>query len=651
MKKFLSVFLVTLFTVTAVFSQNKKDILLEVDGKTIYVDEFKRVYSKNLDLVQDESQRDIDGYLDLFIDYKLKIAEARVQGLDQGEEYVNEVEKYRNQLSRNYMSESKLASEMAREAYERGKEEIDASHILLMIGYEALPQDTLAAYQRMESIREEALAGADFAELVKKYSEEPGVDRTAGRLGYFSALNMVYPFETEAYQTEVGAISNIVRSSFGYHLIKVHDRRERLPMISVSHIMVSDKKGDRNFDPEARINEILTMYNQGTSFEDLAKEYSDDVATGQVGGQLKPFQKGALRSPAFENTAYALKTPGEVSQPVKSDFGWHIIRLDEVFERDSFETQQASLEKQMTSGDRGKRITASVNDDIKKKYGFKVKNDYLSFFTDYLSDEVLSRKWELAPIPANENKVIFTIGDRDVKYDEFASFIETRQKTVRVHQEKNRLLMNVYEEFENEVIKEYFKTQLEVENREYAAILNEYREGLLIFDVMEHNVWNKAKNDSVGIQQYYEKNKEHYRWNKRVSGSVLSSPSKEIAQQIQSMLKEGKDAETVKTELNTDGQVNVMVTSGVFEIGQPPLPEAADVTVGVSEIYTRNGSYFVVSAHEILPEGVKELSAVRGTIVSQYQNQVEREWVESLRSKYSVNVNQKTLKRLKKQLR
>src|SRR5699024_2171615 len=266
---------------SSVSAKRKKDILLEIDGQPVYVNEFKRVYFKNLDLVQKESQRDVDGYLDLFVDYKLKIAEAKAQDLDKGKEYLSEFEKYRNQLSRNYLAENRLTSELAEEAYERSKEEIDASHILIDVKYDASPKDTLEAYNKIKSIREEALKGADFATLVKKYSDEPNTAKTEGRLGYFTVFKMVYPFETEAYNTGVGEISEIVRSAFGYHIIKVHDRRKRDPQIEVSHIMVSEKQGAKNFDPEERINEIYAMYKQGRSFENLAKEYSDDLATGR----------------------------------------------------------------------------------------------------------------------------------------------------------------------------------------------------------------------------------------------------------------------------------------------------------------------------------------------------------------------------------
>lgn len=651
MKNFLTVLFLVFLSSTTVFSQKKKDVLMTIDGNPVYANEFERVYKKNLDLVQDESQKDIDGYLQLFIDYKLKIFEAKAQDLDKGEVYKSEFSKYRDQLSRNYLFEDKLTEDLAKEAYERSKEEINASHILVLVSYEAKPQDTLAAYNKIKSIREKAIKGADFEQLAKTNSEEPNANNSGGSLGYFSVFNMVYPFETAAYTTKVGAISDIVRTSFGYHIIKVNDRRVRAPKIMVSHIMISDKKGARTFDPEERINEIATMLKQGQSFESLAKEYSDDKNSAVNGGKLKAFSKGELRAPEFEDAAYELKNIDEISDPIKTDFGWHIIRLDEIVPNPTFEEEKVSFEKRVKQGDRGKVVVNAVNKKIKEMYNFKKEENYLPFFNTYLSDSVLSRKWKMEPIPAAQNKSLFTIGKKAVKFSDFAKYIEERQRSTMPFKDKESLLASFYDEFETEQLKEYFRDQLEVENEEYAAILGEYRDGLLIFDVMDKNIWKEAKNDTIGLQQFYEKTKQIYRWKQRVDADIFSATSQINAQRVQKMLGEGKAAEEIKTELNPEGTVNVLLTQGVFEVGEQELPQNMEVKKGVSTIYPSNDSFTVVNVKEILPEGVKELEDVKGRVISSYQNELETQWMNQLHSKYKVEVNNKTLKRLKKQLK
>lgn len=649
MKKLLTVLFLCIGTLT-VSSQNKKDVLLSVNGNPVYANEFERVYKKNLDLVQDESQKDVDSYLQLFIDYKLKIFEAKAQGLENDEVYQREFNKYRDQLSRNYLFEDKLTEDLAKEAYERSKEDINASHILIMVSYEATPQDTLAAYNKIKSIHEKALKGADFESLAKEYSEEPNAKESGGNLGYFTVFNMVYPFETAAYNTNTGEISDIVRTSFGYHIVKVNDRRVRLPKIEVSHIMVSDKKGARTFDPHERIKEIATLLKQGQTFENLAKEYSDDKSTAVDGGKMRAFTKGELRAPQFEDAAYKLDKPGEVSEPVKTDFGWHIIRLENKLPEPTFEDQKELFEKRIKQGDRGKVVVNTVNKRIKDMYGFKEGTHYLPFFETYVTDSVMSRKWKMSPIPAAQDKILFTIGNETVKYSDFAQYIEERQHTTLPFREKAPLLHSFYEEFEIKELKDYFKEQLEKENEDYASILGEYRDGLLIFDVMDRNIWSKAKNDSIGLQRYYEKTKQNYRWKQRLDVDVFSTTSQMNAQRVQHLVKEGKSAEEIKTTLNPEGTVNVMLTQGLFEIGSKELPANLEVREGISSVYPSNGSFTVVNIKQILPEGIKKLDDVRGRVVSDYQVELEKQWMEQLRSKYKVEVNKRTLRKLKKRL-
>ncbi|WP_026450755.1 peptidylprolyl isomerase [Aequorivita capsosiphonis] len=651
MKNLISVFILALLCATTVFSQDKKEVLMTIDGKPVYASEFKRVYKKNLDLVQDDSKKDIDGYLDLFIDYKLKIAEAEAQGLDKEPEYKSEFLKYRDQLSRSYLYEDKITEDMAKEAFERSKEQINATHILIAVDYEAVPQDTLKAYNKIKSIREKALQGEDFKALAKKYSEEPGSKERGGELGYFTAFSMVYPFENAAYNTKVGEISNIIRTSFGYHILKVNDRRLAPPKIVVSHIMISDKKGARDFNPKERINEIATLIKQGESFESLAKQFSDDRNSAIHNGKLKPFSKGDLRSSDFETAAFALQNPGDISEPIKTDFGWHIIRLDEKLKPETFEQQRVKLEKKVGEGDRSKVVIHAVNQTIKDKYGFQEGESYSPFFETYLGDDILKRRWVMTPISKEQNKTLFTIGDKTITYSDFAKYIEERQRTARPYNTKETLLSDFYNEFETMALKNYFKERLEVEDENYAGILSEYRDGLLIFDVMEKNIWEKGKNDSIGLQEYYNKTKENYQWKQRIDADIYAATSQMSAQQIQKMLAEGKSSDEIKATLNADDKVNVLITRGVFEVDQEELPKNLKIKDGTSDIYPSNDSFVVVNIKEIIAPGVKALDDVKGRVLSNYQNDIEKSWMHNLHSKYKVEINKKTLKRVKKELK
>src|SRR5690625_1156723 len=651
MKKLFSLCLIA-FPMIFGWAQNKKDILMYVNEQPIYAQEFKRVYKKNLDLVQDESQKDVDSYLELFIDYKLKVAEAKTQGLDQEESYLKELAQYRDQLSRNYLFEDKIIEDLVKEAYERGKYDIEASHILVMVGPDAPPADTLTAYNKIKEVHEKAIKGTDFESLARQYSEEPNAKGTSGYLGYFSVFSMVYPFETAAYNTPEGEISDIVRTRFGYHIIKVHDRREKLNRIQVSHIMISDKKGDRNFNAEERAKEIAAMIKQGKNFEDLAREFSDDKPSAVEGGRLNPFAKGELRAPEFEDAAYKLTEKGQISDPVKTDFGWHIIRLDEKLPEETFESQQEVLEKRVMQGDRSKVVSFTVTKKIKDKYGFQSGEPFMPFFQTYVPDTAIARrKWVMEPIAEKDDKFLFRIGDKSYKFSDFAKFLEVKQKTMRPYPSKEAILSNLYDEFEIETVKDYFKEKLEKENPDYAAILNEYRDGLLIFDVMDRNIWTKAQQDTLGLQTYFEKIKHNYQWNERVEGTIFSATSKEQAQRVKNMLEEGKTPEEIRKTLNEGETVNVILSNGAFEATHPTLPKNFEFKKGISDIYTtENGSYTVVLVNEVLPESPKTLDDVRGIVISQYQQQLEKEWLDYLHQNYDVKVRKRMLRKLRREL-
>jgi peptidyl-prolyl cis-trans isomerase SurA len=652
MKRYLIATIGLFLVASTAFTQNKKDILLTIDDRPILASEFKRVYKKNLDLVQEESQKSVDGYLKLFVDYKLKVAEAYEQGFHESQSYREDFAKYEEQLSRNYIFEEKVTSELAREAYERGLEEIDASHILIQVTYEAVPQDTLAAYNKIKALRDRAIAGEDFATLAKENSEEPNIEETAGHLGYFSAFSLVYPFETAAYATAVGGISEIVRTQFGYHIIKVHDRRMKLPEITVSHIMISVRDTTRSFNPRERINEIYALLQQGGSFESLAKQYSDDKNSGKQGGKLRKFSKGDLRSDRFEEAAYALENPGDISEPVLSNFGWHIIRLEEKHPLPTYEEKKEMLERRVKEGSRSKIVTNAVKNKIKEKFGFTKGESYLPFFNTYVADSVLGRRWAPDTILPSDNKKLFTIaGEKDVYFIDFADYIRKRQLKSKTYRNKITLLADYYDEFETLELKTYFRKKLESENKEYAAIISEYRDGLLIFDVMGKNVWRKAKKDTIGQQKYFEQNRDKYMWKDRVDASILGATKQSVIEQVEKLLKDGKSAAQIKEDLNSDKEVNVLLTEGVFEVDRRELPQGFVAKEGISKIYMENDSFIIVVVHEVMAPAPKEFEETKGKVISDYQAFIEATWMNELRNKFNVKVNEKTLKRIRKELK
>ena len=328
------------------FAQTK-EVLFTIDNHPYYTDEFIRVYNKNLDLVKDDSQKDLDKYLDLFLGYKLKVEKANKIGLQNGTSYQNELKSYRNQLSKNYVNDSKVTNELVREAYDRMQQEVRASHILILVDEGALPQDTLKAYNKILDIKKRLDAGEDFVTVAKQTSEDPSVKENNGDLGYFSAFRMVYPFENAAFKTNVGQVSKPFRTRFGYHIVKVVDKRANRGEVTVAHIMivkpnVSDVAQQEK--AKATIEDIYKKIQQGENFESLAQQFSEDKSSAPKGGVLQRFGSGQLSSEEFENVAFSLAKKDDISAPFQSQFGWHIIKLIEKHPVRSFDDMKGELE-------------------------------------------------------------------------------------------------------------------------------------------------------------------------------------------------------------------------------------------------------------------------------------------------------------------
>ena len=304
------------FFVTALLSaQSSNQVLFTINDKPYYTDEFIRVYNKNLDLVKDESQKDLDHYLELFVGYKLKVTKANALGLQNNPQYQNELKSYRTQLSKNYLTDSKVTKELIDEGYARSLKEVRAAHILLTVDENAKPEDTLAAYKSIIELRNRVLKGEDFGQLAFQYSQDPSAKENRGDLGYFSAFRMVYPFETAAFTTPKGAVSQPVRTRFGYHIIEVKDIRDNRGDVTVAHIMLMNPTDDSPTELEKNKTTIFEIYNkiqQGESFEALAKQFSQDKSSASKGGVLNRFGSGQLSSEEFETVAFSLQNPTDI---------------------------------------------------------------------------------------------------------------------------------------------------------------------------------------------------------------------------------------------------------------------------------------------------------------------------------------------------
>lgn len=543
--------LVSFFIFGTAIGQNfEKKVLFTIDNEPVYASEFLSVYNKNLDLVQDNSQRDIDEYLQMFINYKLKVKQAYGLGLDEQESFNREYNSYRNQLAHRFLTDSDVTTKLVHEAYQRSKEEINAAHILIRLNEEAAPADTLEAYRKATEIREKIINGADFHAIAKQFSEDPSVDRNAGELGWFGVFKMVYPFEDAAFRTKVGEISKPVRSRFGYHIIKINDKRKAEGEVTAAHIMISDKTPEA---AEQKIYDIYQQLKQGANFEELAQKYSQDKATASKGGKLNTFSAGNLRSPEFEKVAFNLKNPGDISEPVKTEYGWHIIKLINKNSVGNFENMKAQLEREVKKDERSRVITEAFLQNLKKNYNIGNNKESLDFFKNYIGKEIIEGEWKPTNADELKGKVLLSIKDSVVTYKDFADFVAEKQLKPKPVKDKDVLLENWHEVFINDFVLSYHKNNLEKENSEFASVVKEYKEGLLLFDLMDQKIWNKAKQDTIGLKKYYENNSNKYAEDfDKVKGMVINDYQTHLEEE---WLKQLRNASEIRIRKKTYKQV------------------------------------------------------------------------------------------------
>ena len=624
---------------------NKNDILLTVDEDEIKASEFIRVYNKNLDLVKDDSQKNIDSYLELFVDYQLKVKEARRLGLDKEDKYLKEFGTYKKQLTKNYMSDNTVTDALVKEAYERITNDVKVSHVLVRVDESVT--DTVAVYNKMLELRQRFIEEG-FDAL--KYAVHDGKSIFAEDLGYFGGFKMVYSFENVAFNTPVGEVSMPFRTRFGYHILKVYDRRPSLGEVTVAHIMVNTKQLDSTLDPKIRINQIYEKLNQGEKFESLAKQFSDDKNSSKKGGVLAPIVGGQLRSKEFESVAFGLENVNDISQPFKTDFGWHIVKLISKKGIEPFEKVEYKLQNKVKRDSRSALINEALVNSLKEKYEVKeFKTEGLGYMETVLNNGFFKQSWK---IPETiEQGTLFSIRDTNVTYRDFADYLLSNQVKYKNRVVAYNLLLDKeYNSFLEEQLMTYHEDNLEFENEEFAFVLKEYRDGLLLFDLMEKEVWNSAVKDSIGLQKFYETNKSSYVWGDRADAVMFSSASKTAIQKIQANLERNSTRIDVASLIADTNQLNVITTARVFEKGDQMLPSDFKFEEGVSQIYEHNESYHVVFVNTVKPSTIKTLEESRGIVVSDYQSFIEDNWLDSLNKRYKVVVNKKTLRKVKKQL-
>ncbi len=631
--------ILTVLFFNTVFSQNQ-EVLFTVNNTAVTTEEFSRVYNKNIDLVQDEKQKDVDEYLKLYVNYKLKLEEAYALGLDKEKIYINELESYRRQLAKKYLTDTKINDKLLKEAYERTVNEVSVNHILVMVDENASPTDSLKAYNQVIAYRNSALKDS-FESIMK--SAHNGKTIHGESLGYFNAFKMVYSFENTAYNTNVGEISMPFRTKFGFHILNVIDKRKSQGEVTVAHIMIANNNDKITSSPEERINELWTKVNEGSSFSDLAKQFSDDKNSARNGGKLKRFGAGKLGHLEFENAAFAIEVEGEVSKPIKTKFGWHIIKLIKKHELHSFNELRSTLEQKVKKDSRSKIVNDRFYNNLKKRYDFSETVSLKEELLKVVNPEFIKGNWN----SANEmyKNTLATFAGEKLSYLEYYKYLSSKLRAYKNITVMKDIVSASYNDFINSTIYNYHNENLESEYPEFKNIVQEYREGLLLFELMEQEIWKKSKTDTIGLKKYYDNNKADYFWKKRIEAVVVTSETKKTAKNVRRLLKTDITLMQLK-EL----EKNSVVSEGLYELTDKELPKKYKSDICVSKIYKHNNQFVVVKGiKEVLPKQ-KSFKEVKGRVINDYQTQIEKKWLLKLASKYKVEVNKSVLESVRKTL-
>lgn len=644
MKTLKSAGLFLLVVSSSIYSVNAQSskALFSLGQKKHYADEFEYAYSKN-NLSTETKKDSINAYLDLYINFRLKVKEAKLLGYDTTKVFKDEFELYKKQLEDTYLSPKKEQEALIKEAYERSLWKIKASHILIRITPKASATDTLNAYKKITNIRNRSVAGESFSELAKTLSEDPSAKQNGGDLGYFSVFQMVYPFETAAYSTPVGEISKLIRTKFGYHIIKVVDKRANEGKIRVAHIMIkSTIKNGEEYQKKAKNKafKLDSLLKSGGNWNKLCQIYSEDQNSKPQHGEIKPFGRGQI-VPEFEKAAFQLKNVNDISAPIKSQYGWHIIKLMAKVPVGSYEEEESKLARKIKSDGRASMPRAEMLRTLKVQNNF-YKNKYAATSIAQLPASVVSKgKWSFDSTQLANNEVLFSLGTISVTSGDFLENIKKQKLDARlgVKEQLEKLLAN----YEDSLVISYEKQLLPQKYPAYRFLVQEYYDGILLFSIMEDSIWNRSMQDSIGLVRYYKKNKDKYLVSE-MDTTIFFSNTKEILEEAMSLSnKKMNREEWKKLKSNLLKKYNESpLTLQIVSADAPQIKLLQEANA--NELVEIESFWYWKREREVLE--VTELEDVKGKAISDYQQYLDNDWINRLKKKYPIKIYKKSLNKV-----
>ena len=638
MKKIFLLILCIVHCTLCINLKAQDEVLMTINGEPITKSEFEYIYNKNnSDNAIDK--KTLDEYVELFVNFKLKVAEAKAQGLDTTKTFKRELNGYRKQLAKPYLTDAELEDALFQEAYSHFSEDCEVSHILI----KTEGDDTLTSYNKALEVIARLNAGEDFGKVADETSADQSVARNHGYLGWFTALQLVWPFEKAMYDLPLNQISTPIKSDYGYHVIKVHNRRPAWGQVNARHIM---KVCSESMTPDMQnkkyqeMVEIKKRLDAGEDFATLAKEVSDDKASAQKGGDLGWFGIGRMVR-EFEVATYALNA-GETSEIIKTRFGYHIINLKEKRGVEPFEKKKADIQRMMQYDSRSTAAKTSFINKLKKEYNFQINNN------EVIKAKVLAVQYadndSLLKIKAVEHDgALITFADQQITTSELVSYyVMTKamgtDMDTKIDQIAEMKLM------------QYEDSQLENKYTDFANLMKEYHDGILLFEVSNHEVWEKAIKDKKGLEKYFKQNRKNYTWSEpRYRGFVVKCKDEATAKRLNKEIKRMNPDSVVnyvRTKVNNDSITFATIERGLWKQGENSHVDLTQFKQTNTQVEVNEKLPIVITIGKKLKKPETYID-VRGTITADYQNHLEKLWIENLRNKYTVEINQEVLNTLR----
>jgi len=633
----------------AMIAQTTDPVIMQINGKDIKKSEFEYIYKKNNN-EQVIDQKTLLEYVELFKNFKLKVAEAETQGIDTTQAFLKELNEYRAQLAKPYVSEMPIDEDLVKMLYERSKEFVEVSHLMLNIPKKTqneeagrpgpfFPADTLEVYKVADAIYKRILKGEKFEKLVQEFSNDER-SRTAkqpGLLGWASIFQLPGALEDVMFNTPVGKVSRPVQSAFGYHLLKVNARQQDPGfLLNASHILIMVPQGADTVAVTDAINKIDSIYRlavNGEDFAELARQYSDDKGSGSRGGNLSWFGFGAM-VPEFQNAAFALQNPGDISKPVRSQFGFHIIKLIDKKPIPSFEEKRAELISRIERSDRAMALNRPAIEKMKKNSGFSPNESaYKALMekanTVFPTDEAFIAAFE------NDESVLFLAGNTPYKISNFIVYLKANLNS-NFNKLSTAFLQEKLRSFEHKSLLSEEDRGLENRHPDFKNLMNEYRDGILLFEVSNNEVWDKASKDTTGLETFFSNNRADYAWEKpHFKGFVVHCKDEKAMKTMKKQIAKMNSEDAAKFLYATYGGTgnlrlervlcapggNAFVDQYIFKTGTVAKPA---INLPVT---------FIIGKILNAPE---EYTDVRGLVITDYQNYLENEWISTLNKKYPV---------------